>query len=181
MTVVAHYSPDAGGGYVAEGLAHDERGYPAASNHEMHLRTTQKRYAKFEAVEALANELVRIYGEEHPEIGIIGWGSTEGVIREGVQMALDQGYSVGALHPKIVYPQPLDKMTEFIEGTKAVIIPEVNFTGQFATLLRKRFAYDFVQFNKCIGMPFTPKEIFDKIVEVAEHVGSRPNAHAAKL
>jgi len=171
----------AGGGYVAEGLAHDERGYPAASNHEMHLRTTQKRYAKFEAVEALANELVRIYGEEHPEIGIIGWGSTEGVIREGVQMALDQGYSVGALHPKIVYPQPLDKMTEFIEGTKAVIIPEVNFTGQFATLLRKRFAYDFVQFNKCIGMPFTPKEIFDKIVEVAEHVGSRPNAHAAKL
>ena len=170
-----------GGGYVAEGLEHDEGGYPAASDHENHLRLTQKRYGKFQAVEAVANDLARLYGEPHPEIGIIGWGSTEGVIREAVQMALDKGYSVGALHPKILYPQPLAKLTEFIEGTKAVIIPEVNFTGQFATLLRKRFAYDFVQLNKCIGLPFTPKEIFDKIEEVAAHVHNGQRAHAAKL
>jgi len=170
-----------GGGYVAEGLEHDEGGYPAASNHENHLRATKKRYGKFVAVETIANDLVRTYGEPHPEIGVIGWGSTEGVIREAVQMAMDQGYSVGALHPKILYPQPLAKLAEFIKGTKAVIIPEVNYTGQFATALRKRFAYDFIQLNKCIGLPFTPKEIFDKIVEVATHVNSRPRTHAAKL
>ncbi len=172
----------AGGGYVAEGLEHDEIGYPAASNHENHLRLTQKRYGKFKAVEAIANELVRTYGAPHPEIGIIGWGATEGVIREAVQMALDKGYSVGALHPKILYPQPLAKLGEFIEGTKAVIIPEVNYTGQFATALRKRFAYDFVQLNKCVGLPFTPKEIFDKIEEVAGHVhGGRRASFATKL
>jgi len=181
-----HISPMAipgteGGGYVAEGLEHDEIGYPAASNHEMHLRTTQKRYGKFHAVEAIANDLVRIYGNPHPEIGVIGWGATEGVIREAVQMAAEKGYSVGALHPKILYPQPLAKLKEFMEGTKAVIIPEVNFTGQFATLLRKRFAYDFIQFNKCIGLPFTPKEIFDKIEEVAAHVHASHRAHAARL
>ncbi|MBI3011739.1 MAG: hypothetical protein HYY58_04550, partial [Candidatus Omnitrophica bacterium] len=151
------------------------------SNHEMHLRTTQKRYTKFQEVEAIANELARSYGESHPDIGIIGWGSTEGVIREAVQMAVDKGYSVGALHPKILYPQPLAKLREFIEGPKAIIIPEVNFTGQFATLLRKRFAYDFIQLNKCIGLPFTPKEIFDKIEEVAAHVHAGQRTHAAKL
>ena len=171
----------AGGGYVAEGLEHDERGYPAASNHQMHLRTTQKRYSKFKAVEAIANELVRIYGEPHPDIGIIGWGSTEGVIREAVQMAQAKGYSVGALHPKILYPQPLAKLKAFMEGTKAIIIPEVNYTGQFATALRKRFAYDFIQLNKCIGLPFTPKEIFDKIEEVANHVRAGRRDFAAKL
>ena len=172
-----------GGGYVAEGLEHDERGYPAASNHTMHLRSTQKRYAKIKQVEDVANELVRVYGEPHPEIGIIGWGSTEGVIREAVQMAQDKGYSVGALHPKVLYPQPLARLNEFIKGTNAVIVPEVNFTGQFATLLRKRFIYDFIQLNKCIGLPFTPKEIFDKIEEVAAHVHSRGRApaYAAKL
>ncbi|MDP3723165.1 MAG: 2-oxoacid:acceptor oxidoreductase subunit alpha [Candidatus Omnitrophota bacterium] len=170
-----------GGGYVAEGLEHDEVGYPAASDHENHLRLTRKRYGKFQAVEVIANELARLYGEPHPEIGIIGWGSTEGVIREAVQMALEAGYSVGALHPKILYPQPLAKLTEFIEGTKAVIIPEVNFTGQFATLLRKRFAYDFLQLNKCIGLPFTPKEILDKIEEVAVHVHSRRRTPAGAL
>ena len=159
-----------GGYYVAEGLEHDETGYPAASNHANHFRMVQKRYKKFYAVEAIANELVRQYGQEQPDIGIIGWGSSEGVIREAVQMALDKGYSVGALHPKILYPQPLAKLRRFIESTKAVIIPELNFTGQFATLLRKRFAVDFIQLNKATGLPFTPKEIFDKIEEVAGHV-----------
>jgi 2-oxoglutarate ferredoxin oxidoreductase subunit alpha len=167
-----------GGGYVAEGLEHDEGGYPAASNHENHLRLTQKRYGKFAQVENISNDLVRVYGEPHPEVGVIGWGSTEGVIREAVQMAQDKGYSVGALHPKILYPQPLAKLTDFIKGTKAVIIPEVNYTGQFATLLRKRFAYDFTQLNKCIGLPFTPKEIFDKIEEVAANVSGRRRAAA---
>jgi 2-oxoglutarate ferredoxin oxidoreductase subunit alpha len=164
---------------VAEGLEHDEGGYPAASDHENHLQLTKKRYGKFGQVEPIADELCRQYGEAHPEIGIIGWGSTEGVIREAVQMARDAGHSVGALHPKILYPQPLAKLKEFIEGTKAVIIPEVNFTGQFATALRKRFAYDFIQLNKCIGLPFTPKEIFDKIEEVATHVHNGRRVHAA--
>jgi pyruvate/2-oxoacid:ferredoxin oxidoreductase alpha subunit len=68
-----------------------------------------------------------------------------------------------------------------MKGTKAIIIPEVNYTGQFATLLRKRFTYDFVQLNKCIGLPFSPQEIVDKIEEVAAHANSRPRAHAAKL
>jgi 2-oxoglutarate ferredoxin oxidoreductase subunit alpha len=170
-----------GGGYVAEGLEHDERGFPAASDHQNHLRLTQKRYGKFQAVEAIANELVRTYGVEHPEIGVIGWGSTEGVIREAVQMAVDKGYSVGAIHPKILYPQPIARLRPFIEGAKAIIIPEVNFTGQFATLLRKRFAYDFIQLNKCIGLPFTPKEIFDKIEEVATHVARNQRVHAADV
>ena len=172
----------AGGHFVAEGLEHDEIGYPAASNHENHLKMTQKRYQKFHAVEAIANELVNYYGVEHPDIGIIGWGSSEGVIREAVQMAQDKGYSVGALHPKILYPQPLAKLREFIAGAKAVIIPELNYTGQFATLLRKRFTTDFIQLNKTIGLPFTPKEILDKIEEVAAHVGrGRSRVHAAHL
>jgi 2-oxoglutarate ferredoxin oxidoreductase subunit alpha len=170
-----------GGGYVAEGLEHDERGYPAASNHENHLQSTKKRYGKLQAAEAIANDMVRIHGDPHPEIGVIGWGSTEGVIREAVQMARDKGYSVGALHPKILYPQPLAKLREFLQGTKAVIIPEVNYTGQFATALRKRFAYDFIQLNKCIGLPFTPKEIFDKIEEVARHVHNGRSVHAARV
>ena len=44
-----------------------------------------------------------------------------------------------------------------------------------------RFAYDFVQLNKCIGLPFTPKEIFDRIEEVAQNVAHGHRAPAAKL
>ena len=55
-----------------------------------------------------------------------------------------------------------------------MIVPELNYTGQFATLLRKRFVRDFIQMNKVIGLPFTPKEIFDKIEEVALNVRRNP-------
>ena len=170
------------GYYVAEGLEHTETGYPAASNYQNHVNMAQKRYKKFHAVEAIANDLVRYYGVKKPEIGVIGWGSSEGVIREAVQMAVDKGYSVGALHPKILYPLPLAQLTEFIQGAKAVIVPELNMTGQFATLLRKRFALDFVQLNKADGLPFMPKDIFDKIEEVAKN-GVHPHhrTHATKL
>ena len=171
-----------GGHYVAEGLEHTETGYPAASNHENHFLMTQKRYQKFHEVAHISDELVRQYGVERPEIGIIGWGSSEGVIREAVQMAVDKGYSVGALHPKILYPLPLKRLTEFMNGAKAIIIPELNFTGQFATLLRKRFVRDFIQLNKSIGLPFTPKEIFDKVEEVAANVHHSPTrAHTASV
>ncbi len=170
-----------GGGYVAEGLEHDEVGYPAASDHENHLKLTQKRYGKFIEVEQVSNEMCRIHGDEHPEIAVIGWGSSEGVIREAVQMAKEKGISAGALHPKILYPLPLARIRDFISGTKAVIIPEVNYTGQFATLLRKRFAYDFIQLNKCVGLPFTPKEILDKIEEVAANVRTSRQPHATRV
>jgi len=170
------------GYYVAEGLEHTEIGYPAASNHDNHLQMTEKRYKKFHAVEAMSNDLVRQYGVEKPEIGIIGWGSSEGVIREAVQLGIEKGYSVGALHPKILYPLPLARLTEFIDGAKAIIIPELNFTGQFATLLRKRFVRDFIQLNKTIGLPFTPKEILDKVEEVAKNVrDQRPGTVAARV
>ena len=155
-----------GGGYVATGLEHNEYGDPAASNHENHLRMTEKRYKKFAAVEPIANDLVKFYGVEKPQIGIIGWGSSEGVIREAVAMAVAKGYSVGALHPKILYPLPIAKLTPFIKQCKRVIIPEVNYTGQFATLLHKRFSRDFDQLNKCLGLPFTPLDILNKIEEV---------------
>jgi 2-oxoglutarate ferredoxin oxidoreductase subunit alpha len=171
-----------GGYYVAEGLEHDETGYPAASNNQNHVVCNTRRYQKLSAVEAISNDLVRIYGVAKPEIGVIGWGSSEGVIREAVQMAVDKGYSVGALHPKILYPQPLAKLREFIGGCKAVIIPELNFTGQFATLMRKRFVFDFVQLNKTTGLPFAPQEIVDKIQEVAKNVHHSPQrAHAARV
>ncbi len=171
-----------GGYYTAEGLEHDEIGYPAASNHTNHLRMTEKRYTKFHAIEAISNDLVRQYGNEAPEIGIIGWGSTEGVIREAVQMAIDKGYNVGALHPKILYPLPLARMGKLINSAKAVIVPELNYTGQFATLLRKRFALDFIQLNKTIGLPFTPKELFDKIEEVAANVNhNAPRTYATRV
>ena len=84
-------------------------------------------------------------------------------------MAQAKGYSVGALHPKILYPQPLAKLKEFIEGTKAIIVPEVNYNGQFANLVQQHFngSLEHIRMNRCGGVPFMPQEILEQIEQVA--------------
>ena len=67
-------------GYVATGIEHDETAKPGYTP-ALHTTMTHKRYKKLQSVVKESNDLVKYYGHEAPEIGIIGWGSTEGVIR----------------------------------------------------------------------------------------------------
>jgi 2-oxoglutarate ferredoxin oxidoreductase subunit alpha len=110
---------------------------------------------------------VRIYGSPEASIGVVGWGSTFGPIREAVEEANKRGVRVAALHTNMVYPLPEKELSEFLAPLKSVIVPELNYTGQFAVLLKSRFCKDFHQLNKVEGLPFSSVEILEKILEVA--------------
>jgi pyruvate/2-oxoacid:ferredoxin oxidoreductase alpha subunit len=49
---------------------------------------------------------------------------------------------------------------------KAVIAPEVNRTGQFAAWVKAHTELPLVSLNKYGGLPFTPQEIRDKVIEL---------------
>jgi 2-oxoglutarate/2-oxoacid ferredoxin oxidoreductase subunit alpha len=160
-------------GYVATGIEHDETAKPGYTP-ALHTNNTQKRYRKLQSIVQESNDLVRYYGHEAPEIGIIGWGSTEGVIREAVAMAMQKGIKVAAIHPKILNPLPNQKISEFIGKVKEVIIPELNYTGQLASLLLTQHQFKPIRLNKYGGIPFTPQDILSKI----EEVNSMTNSHS---
>jgi len=157
------------GAYIAEGIEHNEMSAPSYTP-EIHAAMTRKRFGKLETLASskYTDEFVRRHGHEYPEIGIIGWGSSEGVIREAVSKAEIKGYKVAALHSKLLNPLPVKHIMEFVKPLHEVIIPEANYTGQFASLLRDKCKIDPVQLNKDVGLPLTPGEIFDKIEEVVE-------------
>ncbi|MFQ6041519.1 MAG: 2-oxoacid:acceptor oxidoreductase subunit alpha, partial [Candidatus Poribacteria bacterium] len=157
------------GAYIAEGIEHDEMSAPAYTP-QIHSEMTRKRFRKLETLTSskYVDEFVRRYGHEYPEIGVIGWGSSEGVIREAVSKAEIKGYKVAALHPKLLNPLPLRHIMEFAGQLKRIIVPEANYTGQFAALLRDRCGINPVQLNKDVGLPFMPGEILAKIEEVAD-------------
>lgn len=158
----------AGGGYVARGIEHDELSVP---NYEpaMHREMTAKRFRKLETLEAQLPPPPR-YGHPNPEVGIIGWGSTEGAIREAVQRAEAKGYRVAALHPRVLNPLPAKAIREFLKPLKKVIVPELNYTGQLGQVIKARFGVDTVQLNVCEGRPFKVHEIFDAIEETVRNV-----------
>jgi 2-oxoglutarate ferredoxin oxidoreductase subunit alpha len=154
-----------GGMYVAPGLEHDERGQ-VDTPLESHARMMPKRFKKLEVLkEALGSPPV--YGDRNPRIGVVGWGSTEGAIQEAVERAVAKGIRVAAMHPKVLHPMPERHLGRFISSVGKVIVPELNYTGQFARYLRSIFGCEVIGLNNYSGLPFTAGEILQKIEEVA--------------
>jgi 2-oxoglutarate ferredoxin oxidoreductase subunit alpha len=152
-----------GGQYVATGIEHDELGHPAYTP-ENHVAMQTKRWAK---LGPLKNGIVRheTIGDERPEIALIGFGSTYGAVREAVDVARAQGVSVGAFYPRVLGPFPDELVSGFVAGAKRVIVPEVNFTGQLARLVRSECGIPVESHAKCDGLPFTAEDILDVIME----------------
>ena len=151
--------------YVATGLEHDEHGHPDYEP-EDHTAMMEKRFRKLDTA---ASELPgpQRYGDENADIGIIGWGSTEGTIQEAVDRARVQGYKVASLHPKILSPLPDRTIRDFIRSVKKVIVPECNYSGQLANLLGAKYGLQAIRVNKFGGIPFTAGEILQAIEEVS--------------
>ena len=81
---------------IASGLEHDEAGHPTGSP-KMHQQMTARRRQK---LQNLAAELPapQVYGPPEGKILLVGWGSTQGPIREAVDRARAAGDSVSALN-----------------------------------------------------------------------------------
>ncbi|MBI4115109.1 MAG: 2-oxoacid:acceptor oxidoreductase subunit alpha [Candidatus Omnitrophica bacterium] len=154
-----------GGAFSATGIEHTED-CELSYEPDNHRRMSEKRWRKLNQI-LQGPDLFRRHGPLEADIGIVGWGSSEGVIREAIAMANAKGYRVAAFHPKVLHPMP-NELGDFIKSVKAVIVPELNFTGQFAKEIRARYLTDVIQLNKVAGLPFTPNEILKKIEEVAE-------------
>lgn len=125
-----------------------------------------KRWNKLEPLKNGAARHASI-GEAQPEIALVGFGSTFGAVREAVERAQAEGLSVGAFYPRVLGPFPAGKVEEFTAKAKRVIVPEVNFTGQLARLVRSEVGIKVDSQAKCDGLPFTAEDIYDMITEAA--------------
>ena len=134
-----------GASYAATGLEHAEDSGPR-TNQETRNMMTEKRWRKLENIEE--------------EMGIIAWGLTASITKEAIQRLRNKGYKVSALYPKMVYPVPVKSIEKFASKVKTVIIPEANYQGQFAQLVKaKTDNVNPVKLNIYRGEPFIPKEI----------------------
>ncbi len=158
-----------GGQYTAEGLEKMESGAPEYTP-ELHTRNFQKRDRKLRhALEDYKNwKMYEEFGQADAPVGIVGWGSTIGPVREAVARAEAEGMPVAVLYPKLLYPLPREHIGDFIREKCAVIIPELNYTGQFARTLQAEFGREFIRLNKYGGVPFRAREVYEKIKEVYE-------------
>ena len=131
-----------------------------------HQKMTDIRAAKVERVKEFIPEQ-EVIGDKEGDLLVIGWGGTYGHLLTAVQEMRKKGKKVSLCH--FNYINPLPKNVKDILGRyKKIIVCELNM-GQFANYLRMNFQeFNYLQFNKVQGLPFTVVELVDKFNKVLE-------------
>jgi 2-oxoglutarate ferredoxin oxidoreductase subunit alpha len=155
---------EAGAFYTITGLEHTTKGTPNYES-ELHTMMTEKRHRKFAAMTADLPE-ADIIGDRDADIGIAGWGSTIGAILEGMAAAKKQGVKSKLIKSIMIHPQPEDSFRDFFASCKKIIVPEMNYQGQYAALLKSRYGIKPREMHIPAVNPVSPGKITEKILEV---------------
>jgi 2-oxoglutarate ferredoxin oxidoreductase subunit alpha len=157
---------------VATGLEHDEMGHPTGSP-KLHMEMTAKRRRKLQNLGAEI-PVPQVYGPPEGNILLVGWGSTQGPIREAVDRARAAGDSVSSVHIRYINPLP-PGLENIFSGFNHVFVVEMNDEGlygygQLGGLLRARFCDPKIcGLNKTDGLTWRVREILDR---AKEHVAA---------
>ncbi len=109
----------------------------------------------------------KLIGPESAQVTLVGWGSTEGVIREAVEkLAAEEGIVANQLQTKWIVPFHADEVGRILSSSKHVIIVENNYSGQFSRYLRSETGFTaHGHIRKYDGEPFMPHHLVNAVKE----------------
>jgi 2-oxoglutarate/2-oxoacid ferredoxin oxidoreductase subunit alpha len=133
---------------------------------------SKEMYAKrLRKTESLLQDLPEpvVFGvRENADISFVGWGSTKNTILDAIDILTHSNPEIKAnyLHYNFVYPLKTDKLIEFLETNKNVILIEGNATGQLGELITIKTGHIFQKkMLKWNGRPFYVEEIIEKCLD----------------
>ncbi len=153
--------------FVAATDEHDEDGTLISdefTNPHKRRMMVEKRARKMQGLlEAVAPP--RLVGPENAAVTLVGWGSTQGVIREAVEkLAGEEGIVANQLHIKWIAPFHAAEVSRILSRSRKVIIVENNYSGQFARYLRSETGFEaHGHIRKYDGEPFMPHHIVEAV------------------
>lgn len=157
-----------GGSYVATGLEHTQAGN-TSSDARNHAAMTEKRFRKLEVAVQKA-PAAHFHGDSSAEIGVLTWGSTFGTAVEAADALAREGMAVHVMAPTMLWPVATEQIAPFLQGKRVVFVPEVNYQGQFAQILKAAFQdVEFARINIYGGQVFSVSRLVEAIKGVLVH------------
>jgi 2-oxoglutarate ferredoxin oxidoreductase subunit alpha len=148
---------------------HDEDGVLISDEFtNPHKRQAQheKRMRKMEGILGLL-EPPKLYGPVEAQVTLVGWGSTEGVIREAMEKMTEEGIIANNLQITWLVPLHAEAITALLAKRQRVIIVENNYSGQFARYLRSETSFvAHGHIRKYDGEPFMPHHVVDGVKKI---------------
>jgi len=155
--------PGGPGAYVANASEHD--GYGDTTHLPMrHVTMSRRRFSKLKLLED------GHYEREHANepIAIMPWGGSKGPAQEAYQRLAAAGKHIAWYYTMFLHPLP-PKLLEELRSKELVIVPELNFQGQFSSYLRSLGvkAESIIQYT---GLPFKPRDLVASVNEKIKHL-----------
>ncbi|HOP03416.1 MAG TPA: 2-oxoacid:acceptor oxidoreductase subunit alpha [Tenuifilaceae bacterium] len=131
-----------------------------------HQRMVDVRAEKVERVKNYI-PIQEVIGDEEGDLLVVSWGGTYGHVLTAVQNLREKGKSVSLCHLNYLNPLPKN-LSEIFKRYKKLLVCELNM-GQLANYLRMNFQeYNYLQYNKVQGLPFTVVELEEKFIKILE-------------
>ncbi|MBI2989501.1 MAG: 2-oxoacid:acceptor oxidoreductase subunit alpha [Deltaproteobacteria bacterium] len=149
---------------------HDEEGVLISdefTNPHKRRAIHEKRMRKMEGVLPLL-EPPELFGPGEAQVTLVGWGSTEGAIREAIEkLAEEEGIVANHLQVKWLVPLQGEAILSILSRSKKIVIVENNYSGQFARYLRSETGIAANgHIRKYDGEPFLPHHIVDGVKKI---------------
>lgn len=164
--------------FLSTGSEHSELSV-VTENVVNRTRMMEKRFRKLDTFRAQILEpngrgvpATHVWGPPDARIGVLTWGSTRHVAEEAIQRIEAEGHKIKRMVVTHVWPLPDTQLRAFLDSVDVAVLPEVNFTGQLANLIRRELGYHekIRSIRKFDGTPFRPSELEDRIAQIVAEV-----------
>ena len=158
----------AGSIHTVTGLEHNDMGRPN-DGPDVHTNMSDKRHRKLAAaVDHPGITITKRFGDEGDvDVGILAWGSTFGESLEAMMLAREEGIRCSAMKVVMLSPLPVAPITAFMDSCKQVLVPELNYEGQLATLVSGTLGRPVHRLNQVPGTPMRVEDILNDIRRLA--------------
>ncbi|MBI4201870.1 MAG: 2-oxoacid:acceptor oxidoreductase subunit alpha [Chloroflexi bacterium] len=152
--------PGKPGAYVANGSEHDAMG-DTTHLPSRHIQMTTRRFSKLKLLEE------NVYERENTDapIAVMPWGGSKGPAMEAYERLKAQGTNLAWYYSMRINPLP-PKLLEELRKKELVLVPELNYLGQFASFLRSH-GVNAQAITQYTGLPFRPKDLVNRIKDAA--------------
>ena len=153
--------PGGAGAYVANGSEHDAMGdtthLPAR-----HIQMTERRFSKL----LLLDDGTFESENESSNIALVPWGGSKGPALDAFNELREEGVDLSWYYTMYIHPMPEEMLTA-LKQKDLVIVPELNYMGQFASVLRGE-GINAVAITQYTGLPFKVRDLVANIKELMD-------------
>ncbi|MQF69466.1 2-oxoacid:acceptor oxidoreductase subunit alpha [SAR202 cluster bacterium AD-804-J14_MRT_500m] len=153
--------PGGPGSYIANGSEHDGMGDTTHLG-QRHVEMTERRFGKLRLLEDGTFESEN----ESESIALVPWGGTKGPAKEAFDQLSADGIPIGWYYTMFLNPLP-PMLLEDLLRKDLVIVPELNYQGQWASMLRS-YGIKAEAITQYTGLPFKVRDLVQRVKELMD-------------